>query len=41
MGRKNPKHSYDVLVANTWHQYETWVREVEAYCKVHASDLII
>ncbi len=36
---KNPKFSYGTLISKTWYWYESWVNEVETYCKEHADDL--
>lgn len=36
---KNPKFSYGTLISKTWYWYETWVNEVETYCKEHTDDL--
>ena len=30
---KNPKKSLGVRVAKTWYWYDTWMKEVEKYCK--------
>lgn len=36
---KDPKFSYGVQISKTWYWYETWLKEVEAYCKEHKDEL--
>ena len=35
--KKNPR--YGTTIANTWYWYQTWVDEVEKYCREHKSEL--
>lgn len=35
---KNQKYNYGVLISKTWYWHETWLHEVEKYCKTHAKN---
>jgi hypothetical protein len=37
---KNPVKGFGVQVAQTWYWYETWLGEVEKYCKQHRDELL-
>lgn len=37
---KNTAKGFGVQVAQTWYWYETWLAEVEKYCKLHKDELI-
>lgn len=36
---KQPAKGYGVVVAKTWYWYETWLKQVEYYCKMNSNDL--
>lgn len=36
---KNPKHSFGVEISGQWYWYESWLKEVKAYCENHRDEL--
>lgn len=39
MDAKNPNKRYGVMVSEQWYWYETWLLEVEKYCREHSNEL--
>lgn len=36
---KDPKFNYGVQISKTWYWYESWLTEIEKFCKSHSNEL--